>query len=252
MFGFGKRNKPPPEKAGTGGTGGVTAEREPFPWAGDGAETACNLAFGSLANSLPGWITVDGRIHAETYVAAAGGIAGYFALLTLKAENPGATLHVATTTAGERYYMGDPLNEMLLPKTEADAKSRVWSRAASAAVHAGLPMTGIPDVAAMFRHVAASVGGPHDGKPSTGPNHQPHLPVRALLKVLAPRVAQILSGDISEMHRQFGAVPPKWWCAITAYATARPIIDVKDVLDPAIALTILMESAIYGSKLVRL
>jgi hypothetical protein len=47
-------------------------------------------------------------------------------------------------------------------------------------------------------------------------------------------------------------VPPKWWCAITAYATARPIIEVKDVLDPAIALTILIESAIYGSKLVRL
>ena len=60
------------------------------------------------------------------------------------------------------------------------------------------------------------------------------------------------SGDISEIHRKFGPVPPKWWCAITAYATARPIIEVKDVLDPAIALTILIESAIYGSKLVRL
>jgi hypothetical protein len=33
--------------------------------------------------------------------------------------------------------------------------------------------------------------------------------------------------------------------------SAATIIDVKDVLDPSIALTILMESAIYASKLVR-
>jgi hypothetical protein len=47
-------------------------------------------------------------------------------------------------------------------------------------------------------------------------------------------------------------VPPNWWCAVAASATSRPIIDVKGVLDPAIALTILMESAIYASKLTSL
>jgi hypothetical protein len=39
---------------------------------------------------------------------------------------------------------------------------------------------------------------------------------------------------------------------VAAYAIARPIIDVKDVLEPSIALTILMESAIYASKLTRI
>ena len=60
---------------------------------------------------------------------------------------------------------------------------------------------------------------------------------------------RLFSADVDATHRRFGPVPPQWWCAVAAYATARPIIDVVDVLDPATALTILMELAIYGSKL---
>jgi hypothetical protein len=44
-------------------------------------------------------------------------------------------------------------------------------------------------------------------------------------------------------------MPKKWWGPVTAYMSGRPIHDVKDVLAPKIALTILMETAIDCSKL---
>ena len=261
MFGFGKRNKPvqpQPDNTGKGsaagaqGGGGRVVESNLFPWTGDPSDIACNLACGSLGQSLAGFVSVEGRVHAETYVAASGAIAGFFAQQTLRWERPDVELIVIKTKSGDQYFMGDPLNDMLLAKTERDAPGRVWPQAAGAAIGAGLAVARLPDLHAMFAHVAGAIGGAQEGLPSTGPAHQPGLPARDLLKGLVPQVARILSGDISEVHSRFGPAPAKWWGAITAYATGKPIHDVKDVLDPAIALTILMESAIYGSKLVRL
>lgn len=257
---FGKRNRAPQPKQpgqgspGGGGPGGTPPGETKFPWDGDPAEVACNLATGNLANNLAAWVEHDGRVHAETYVAASGAIAGYAAQQTLRQQDPDVLLQLATTKAGEQFQLGDPLNNMLFARTDAEAAAggRVWPRAAGAAVHVGLPISRLPGLDGMFRHVAESLGGPLEGRPSTGLDHQPIVAVRQLLALYWPHVMRLLAADFDELHRQFGPVPPTWWCAVTAYATARPIVDVKDVLDPAIALTILMESAIYASKLTKL
>jgi hypothetical protein len=57
------------------------------------------------------------------------------------------------------------------------------------------------------------------------------------------------SGKIPGTNHEFGVVPIAWWSAIAAQASNRPIQDVKNVLLPDIALTLLMEAAIYCSKL---
>jgi len=77
------------------------------------------------------------------------------------------------------------------------------------------------------------------------------MPVRQLLAIFWPRVATFFKADFDDIHRRFGPVPPKWWGAIAAYTSGKPIIQVKDVLEPAVALTILMESAIYASKVMK-
>jgi hypothetical protein len=266
---FGKRNRPPepepPRKPaapepppqvsvnppGGGGPVGPPSGEAKFPWPNGQSYVACNLAAGNLANNLASWVERDGRVHAETYVAASGAIAGYAAQQSLKELDATAHLRVATTASGDKYLFGDPLNDMLVAKTEAEANGRVWSRAASAAVSAGLPMARVPNWEDMFGHVAGSLGGPLEGRPSTGPSHQPAVPVRQLLALFWPHALSFFKGDFDELHKRFGPVPLKSWCAVAAYTTARPIIDVKDVLDPAIALTILMESAIYASKLTK-
>jgi hypothetical protein len=264
---FGKRNRPaeavlPPPVSDSDFDAGAPAAAPPasppdhdgFPWERDPARVACNLAAGNLANNLAAFVAHDGQVHAETYVAAAGAIAGNAAQRSLMAQH-GATLspelQVLTTTAGERYLLGDPLNAMLFAQSEADANGRVWPRAAGTAMRAGLPLAQLPNTDDMFRFIADNLGGPQEGCFSTGRQHQPLMPVRELLKLTWPPTERLLKGDVDEMHRRFGPVPVKWWGAVTAYATARPILDVKDVLPPAVALTILMEAAIYASKLTR-
>src|SRR5436305_9965912 len=111
---FGKRNRPaepePPRQdsgnsAGGGGpTGTPPGEAKLFPWPNDDAYAACNLASGNIANNLAAWVTMqDGRVHAETYVATAGAIAGYAAQQSLLEQNPSAELHVVTTASGGKY-----------------------------------------------------------------------------------------------------------------------------------------------------
>lgn len=50
-----------------------------FPWKGEPDDIACNLALGDLINNLPRRLTVNGRIHAETFITASGAIAGFAA-----------------------------------------------------------------------------------------------------------------------------------------------------------------------------
>jgi hypothetical protein len=252
---YGKRNTPAqPEQLPASDGDGPSLVEPSMPWDGDPSCVACNLATGNLANNLASWVEHDGQVHAETYVATAGAIAGYAAQQSLRARTSSALpagMQLVTTPSGEKYLFGEPLNDMLFAKTATEASGRVWPRAAGAAVNAGLSMSSIPAWGNMFRHVAQNLHGPLKGRPSTGPDHQPAAEARELLALYWPHVENLFNADFDEMHRQFGPVPETWWCAVAAYATARPILEAKEVLAPSIALTILMESAIYASKLTR-
>ncbi|WP_133303025.1 hypothetical protein [Cupriavidus lacunae] len=221
------------------------------PWKNDQDAIECNFALGHLVRNLPERLKIDGRVHAETYVSAAGAIAGYAAQRALFAKSPpdvGTNIHRLTTKSGGEYWFGDALNHMLVPQTEADGNRCVWSLAASGAISAGLQSHQIPSLDAMFKHVASTIGGPNEGRSSVPAQHQAHLPARDLLKLVWPIAVFCFAGKIPGAPREFPAPVPRW-AAITAQASYRPIRDVEKVLPPNIALTLLMESAIYCSKL---
>ncbi len=109
----------------------------------------------------------------------------------------------------------------------------------------------MPKLDAIFRYVAASIGGPNEGKSSVSDQHQAQLAARDLLKAIWPMAVMCFSGKLPGASRAFGAAPVAWWSAIAAQASNRPIQDVKSVLPPDIALTLLMEAAIYCAKLDR-
>jgi hypothetical protein len=223
-----------------------------MPWTNAPTSTECNFALGHLVGNLPRRLTVDGRIHAETYISAVGAIAGYAAQRTLFADAPpvtGVNINRAGTTSGDQYWFGDTLNHMLVPKTSADANRCVWSLAAGSAVAAGIQPQQLPKLDGMFKHVSATIGGPNEGKSSVPTQHQAQKPARELLKIVWPLAAMCFSGKLPGASREFGAVPIPWWSAIGAQASTRPIHDVKSVMPPDIALTLLMETAIYCSKL---
>ena len=150
---------------------------------------ACNFALGHLYPNLRTRLTVDGRIYAETYISAVGAIAGYAAQRTLFAAHPSVIcgLHEVRLVSVERLWFGDPLNDMLVPKTDAEANRCVWSQAVGGAVNAGITLQQLPNLDEMFVHVASTIGGANEGKPSVPTQHQAHLSARDLLIPRRPK-----------------------------------------------------------------
>jgi hypothetical protein len=228
-----------------------------FPWAGQPDEIGCNFAFGHLMRNLPGRLATDGRLHAESLMAASGAIAGLTAQVALLADPPklekakgAGQLLDATMKDGRTFLYGDAINEMLYTNDIALARSRVWNCLVAGALSTGMSDHAIPDINEMFRHVTASLGTDREGFPSTPANHQPLMPVRDLLKLVAPVSFACLTGEIDPItdKNNFRAHEPSW-VAITAQLAGNQLVAATQVLKPELCITIAMESAIYASKL---
>lgn len=75
----------------------TTDEAQQFPWMNDGENfIGCNYAFADLINNLPRLLTIEGKIHAETFVAACGAIAGFAAQQTLLAQKSNFSIETLT------------------------------------------------------------------------------------------------------------------------------------------------------------
>ena len=152
-----------------------------WPWTGTRDAVACNYALGHLGHNLRQRLTIECRIHAETYISAVGAIAGYAAQRTLFAETPpvvGVNINRVAVASGEQYWFGDTLNYMLVPKTQAEGNRCVWSLALGGAADAGIQSQQVPKLEAIFQYIASTIGGPNEGKSSVSTDHQPHLPAR--------------------------------------------------------------------------
>ena len=212
-----------------------------WPWTGTRDAVACNYALGHLGHNLRQRLTIEGRIHAETYISAVGAIAGYAAQRTLFAETPpvvGVNINRVAVASGEQYWFGDTLNYMLVPKTHGPRGIDVsghWHSVARRMLASNLNR--LPKLEAIFQYIASTIGGPNEGKSSVSTDHQPHLPARELLKALWPTAATCFSGKFPNADREYGAAPIAWWSAIAAQASGGPIRDIKYVLPPGIALT---------------
>ena len=224
------------------------------PWRGAPDEIAANVALADLANNLPRRLTVDGKVHAETLLAAAGAIAGYAAQrAVLSAMTPeqverSNAFHMVQTVSGGLFVLGEPLAQALLPKSNADA-GKLWPLAAGAAITAGLDPNALPAVTPMFEHVAKSLGGPREGLPSFQ-DCEFQLPAKELLKALWPFALMCFNGEISgQAVKPPVVVSQRWRPIIAALAASKMIRETAGTIPPLKALTIVIETAIYASEM---
>ena len=247
--------KPAEAASGTGAAedGGAKTKR---PWDGQPDEAACNFAVGHLFNNLPAQLKQDERVHTETCLTAIGAIAGFAAQRALFAElsksNDQAVigqLQLVTTRNGAKYFLGEPLNRTLVPASTAEVNEKLWSLAASGAIAVGLDRAQLPSLESMFAHVSKSIGGELDGLPSVPKQHHPKLPATPLLKLVWPLAMMCFTGRFPGHSRDYGAASIKFWPAIAAHVANALIRKVQPVLDPRTSLLIVMETAIYASKL---
>lgn len=219
-----------------------------FPWAGAREFAACNFAFGDLMNNLPVVMNANGGVHCETFLAAAGAIAGFSAQRALFARGVPSGLFVATTDAGEKFYFGDPLNDALMANVAEEGQFKLFPLALGAALAGGVAERDLPPIEPMFAHVAKSVG--EAGFFPSTPEARPHASTEALLAHVWPMARACFEGELSgKVLRGEGVVPQPWRPVIAAHAAQHCMRRTAQVLNPRTAAIVVMESAIYASKL---
>lgn len=228
----------------------------PLPWAGWPDEIGCNFAAGHLVQNLSQpLIDGDGRLHAETFMAAAGVLAGWGAQRSLFADprtlsGEALQLHMVTLKDGREMLYGDAINNRLMSSDPDQAKVCVWNNLAGTAIGHGLAEADLPEVGELFRKVTERMGGPLEGMPTTPDDRRPAAPAGELLARVMPVAVACLTGEISEITRKQGfAASESSYQAVTAWTAAKVLAQCCSVMAPGRALVIGMESAIYGSKL---
>jgi hypothetical protein len=223
----------------------------PWEFEDDGAE--CDAAAANLLTALPRRLTLNGVIHAETCLAAIGAIAGLAAqravFQQLAEQGDTATLkqiRSARTRTGIEYFSGEPLNRMLAPAPGAETGG-VWPLVAAGALRVGLPRRQLPDLGEMFAHVARSLAQGGEDRPSI-PQHQPHMSGRETLKIVWPIAMDCFHGRWPDAfpHRPTAI---RRWPAIAGCVAGELIQQTAAILHPRTGLIIVMESAIYASKI---
>lgn len=158
----------------------------------------------------------DKGVHSESLCCALGALAGYACQASLRARG---------------------LEYGSLIKLLAQDRDSIWALAAGAAEQAGA--TELPDLAAIFKHTAATFGTKSFGIPRFGGGHGaadlPVTYVRTLWPALLPIVRK-LTDD------------PALWPQAYAFAIQDAIKSVEPALAPQVALSIVMESAVPMSK----
>lgn len=191
-----------------------------------------------VAHRLMNAMKTGRGVHIESLLTALGALAGYSCQASLRAQaiaegRPGnAAFAIVTARDGKQFFFGDPLNQAL-----AESHYSVWSLAAGAARNAGCK--DLPDIAAIFKHVSATVGSDSFGIPRLPEGHRAGDTPINYLKALWPGVqktAEQFCQKATELPILFGL------------ALQEVIGMSKSVIEPALALKIVMESAIPMSK----
>ncbi|MEX8519211.1 MAG: hypothetical protein AB3X44_11935 [Leptothrix sp. (in: b-proteobacteria)] len=184
-------------------------------------------------------LRTDKGVHIESLLSALGALAGYACQASIRAElieakgvAENAVFAVANCVDGRKYYFGDLLNKPL-----AESQYSVWSLAAGAAQQLGVK--DMLDLEGVFGYVTDSIGGENFGVPRIPEGHTPSdLPIN-FLKIHWPKLMPLI--------RRFCAQPSEW-PVLFGLAIQEVLYMGQGTIDPAVALSIAMESAIPMSK----
>lgn len=178
-------------------------------------------------------------VHVESLLCALGALAGYSCQASLRAQALAqgkletAPFLSVKTNDGKSFFFGDPLNQAL-----AGSQYSIWSLAAAEAQHAGCQE--LPDINEMFAYTSSVLGDPLFGIPRTPENHKAgDLPIH-YLKQIWPK--------FFPMVKLFCPTPVEW-PILFGLAAQKAITMSNSVLEPTLALKIIMESAIPMSKI---
>jgi hypothetical protein len=190
-------------------------------------------------NSLIHGLRNTKGVHIESYLTALGALAGFSCQMSLREalrsngilSEENHILVISDGPDGKKYYFGEALNKPL-----AEDPYSVWNLASFAARKMGAPL---PDIAEIFQHVSASIGTRAFGVPRLPDDRRPGDHPLNYLKALWPTLLPVVRPFCDD---------PAEWPILFAIAAQESIFMGKDVIDPGLAVSVVMESAVAMSK----
>jgi len=243
-----------------------------YPWAGTDDLVAVNLAIGSLRDTLTMRLTSERGVHAETLLVSIGAIAGFAARAAVderikNRDVPGATkdmprlelsklmfdrgLAVSVTgKSGEKYYFGDLINGYMV-KQSTTVDYHLFGVLAGTAIQMGVKYEDLPDCIPMFDRASKTIGTPEFGILHPPKPLSPQITPREALEKFWPEVKFIFErtdGQRSVTPAKGHNVKPEYWPLVAALVARQHLQFTKDIIDPRVAVALIMESAIMMSK----
>ncbi|WMW80439.1 hypothetical protein RF679_17610 [Undibacterium cyanobacteriorum] len=194
-----------------------------------------------VANKLFAAMSSDKGIHLESLLCALGSIAGYACQVSVREEfvrqqgrlEKEVFIVVDSTQNGSRYFFGDLLNKPL-----AESRYSIWSLSSGASQKLGL--TSLIDLHDIFRHVTETLGQTSFGVP--------RLPQAHVARELPEDYVRHLWPQLFPIARRYCDKPDQW-PILFGVAVQEILFASKGLIDPQLALQIVMESAIPMSKI---
>lgn len=180
-------------------------------------------------------------VHIETLLTILGALAGFSCQMSIREElaqqsggrSANQPFSVVSGADGKNYYFGDALNRPL-----AESQWSIWALSAGAAQHMGC--SELPDINDIFRHVSETVGGDRFGIPRVPEAHQASdLPIH-FVKTIWPKMLPLVAEFCDR---------PGQWPVLLGIAIQQALYLAKGIIDPSLAVSIVMESAVPMSKI---
>lgn len=200
------------------------------------------VAAQEILNMLLQFMKDDKGVHTESLLCALGSLGGIAAQASIRAKNISnslpetASLSCAESTNGSKFYFGDDLNHIL-----AGDPYSVLSLAAAGAESIGvkdISKNYVSIVKELLEYSIDTMGGEKYGIPRLPQNHMPAsnpIEYAKLWPVIKPKIELFCPN-------------PSHWPVLFGLAIQNALDMAKDAVDPAIAIKIVMESAVPMSK----
>lgn len=180
-------------------------------------------------------------IHLESLLCALGAIAGYSCQVSVREEfvhqqgrlEKEVFIVVNSKQNGVNYFFGDLLNKPL-----AESKYSVWSLSSGASQKVGLQK--LIDLHDIFRHVTETLGQSSFGVPRVPNEHK--------AKELPISYVQFLWPQLFPLAQHY-CKKPSDWPVLFGVAVQEILFASKGLIEPDLALQIVMESAVPMSKI---
>lgn len=229
-----------------------------FPWTSDSKATG-DFAIQRLTNYLRLALAVNGRLHAETFLVAAGALAGFaaqYAALTRAAavcKQTGVVplpSIVVLSSPTENWLFGDWINAHIW--NEPGSVLSLFGLVGGAALTAGMLEESLPKSADIASFVTHSIGGPTFGIVRAPEQHRPGVEPAEVLTNLWRGWVNIIRSPFAEEDRKYFREPPlkvEHWPMIASIVAANALTTVKNVLELKLGCALIIEAAVIASKL---